>query len=197
MAAQRERRWAPFGAGGLPRELSGQTAVVVGWGPVGRRIAAILSAIGLRCIAVRQSAASDSDGFETVGFDNFASVLPRADWLLLACPLTERTRGLVAAPALAQLPAGAHLVNVARGEVVVQDDLISALRSGRLAGAYLDVFEHEPLPSTSPVWHMPNVIVTPHMAGHSDGNEARVAAMFLENLKRWRDGAALLNRAGG
>ncbi|MGK9872187.1 NAD(P)-dependent oxidoreductase, partial [Salmonella enterica subsp. enterica] len=89
-----------------------------------------------------------------------------------ACPLTDETRGLIGAEALCRLPDGAHLVNVARGEVVDEPALIAALREGRLAGAYLDVFAHEPLPTDSPLWDMPNVIVTPHSAGFSDGNAA-------------------------
>lgn len=194
MAAQRERRWAPFVGAALPRDLGAQTAVIVGWGPVGRQIGAMLSAAGLRCVAVRRDGSpSDEGGVETVGYDDLPSVLPRADWLVLACPLTERTRGLVDAGALARLPPGAHLVNVARGEVAVEADLIAALRSGALAGAFLDVFEHEPLPAESPLWALDNVLVTPHAAGHSDGNEERAAALFLANLKRWHEGAALVN----
>jgi phosphoglycerate dehydrogenase-like enzyme len=115
---------------------------------------------------------------------------------VLACPLSPRTRGLVDAAALSLLPPGAHVVNVARGEVVVESDLVAALGSGALAGAYLDVFEHEPLGPDSPLWALDNVIVTPHCAGHSDGNEARVDAMFLANLARWARDEPLSNRVG-
>jgi phosphoglycerate dehydrogenase-like enzyme len=196
MTAQRERRWAPSIGEALPRDLAGQTAVIVGWGPVGQSIAAMLAAAGLQCIAVRRHAAPAAEGFETVGYDELPAVLPRADWLLLACPLTARTRGLIDAAALALLPRGAHLVNVARGEVVVQDQLIAALRSGALAGALLDVFEHEPLAPQSPLWALENVIATPHSAGHSDGNEERVDAMFMANLARWAQGEPLAKLAG-
>jgi phosphoglycerate dehydrogenase-like enzyme len=189
LAAQREKTWAPLVGSGLPRDLAGQTAVIVGWGPIGQGLGALLTALGLRVIAVRSSAGDGS-----VRFEDIHTVLPRADWLLLACPLTDRTRGLVDAEALALLPSGARLVNVSRGEVVDEPALIAALRSGALSGAYLDVFAHEPLPAGSPLWNMPNVIVTPHTAGHSDGNEARVAALFLGNLKRWNEGQPLLNR---
>ncbi|WP_035202706.1 NAD(P)-dependent oxidoreductase, partial [Acidovorax sp. CF316] len=119
--------------------------------------------------------------------------LPGADWLVLACPLTERTRALVDRAALARLPPGAHLVNVARGEVLDEDAVVVALRSGRLAGAYLDVFSHEPLPPDSPLWQLPHVIATPHSAGFSDGNAERVDALFLDNLARWRAGQPLRN----
>ena len=197
MAAQRERRWAPLiETAPAPRDLGGQTAVVVGWGPVGRKIEAMLSAADLKCIAVRRDGSPSADGVETVGYASLPSVLPRADWLVLACPLTPGTRGLVDAAALALLPAGAHLVNVARGEVVVEADLIAALRSAALAGAFLDVYQHEPLQPGSPLWTMDNVIATPHSAGHSDGHAPRVDAMFLSNLARWVRGEPLANRVG-
>jgi phosphoglycerate dehydrogenase-like enzyme len=196
LAAQRERRWAPLIGATLPRDLEGQVAVVVGWGPIGQQLGRFLQALGLRVIAVRNSDAPAGEGIESVSYDRLAEVLPRADWLLLACPLTDRTRGLVDAAALARLPAGAGLVNVARGEVVDEPALIEALRSGRVSGAFLDVFAHEPLPAHSPLWTMENVIATPHSAGVSDGNEARVDRMFLENLARWRAGEPLRNLAG-
>lgn len=193
MAAQREHRWAPLLGGQLPRDLGGQTAVLVGWGPIGQRIAAFLRMLGLRVVVVRRQAQAARDGVEMVGFEDFVPALARADWLLLACPLTAQTRGLVDARALAALPAGAGLVNVARGEVVVEADLVAALQSGHLGGAFLDVFEHEPLPPASPLWDLPQVMATPHSAGHSDGNAARVTGMFLDNLRRWCAGETLLN----
>src|SRR5439155_17616279 len=98
----------------------------------------------------------------TVGAARWHEVLPGADWLVLACPLTARTHGMVDAYALRLLPAGAQLVNVSRGEIVDEAALIEALRSGRLAGAFLDVFAHEPLTPESPLWTLPNVIATPH-----------------------------------
>jgi len=195
LAAQRNRSWAPLVGSGLPRDLAGQTAVIVGWGPIGRGLASLLAALGLHVVAVRSTdGAAEPPASETMSYERIGEILPRADWLVLCCPLTERTRGLIDAAALARLPAGARLVNVARGEVVEEPALIDALRRGALAGAYLDVFAHEPLPAESPLWDMPNVIVTPHTAGHSDGNEMRVAAIFLDNLRRWTEGQPLLNR---
>lgn len=192
VAAQRERRWEPLLASGLPRDLAGQTAVIVGWGPVGQQTARVLGALGLQCVAVRREAGLAAPGVPAVAYESMDPVLPRADWLVLACPLTPRTRGLIDARRLGLLPQGAQLINVARGEVVVQADLIAALQSGRLAGAHLDVFDPEPLPPDSPLWAMPQVLVTPHAAGHSDGNEARVANMFLDNLRRWGAGEPML-----
>jgi phosphoglycerate dehydrogenase-like enzyme len=144
---------------------------------------------------VRQQAESAGAGFSTVPATRWRETLPGADWLLLACPLTPQTEGMVDAQALALLPAHAQLVNVSRGEIVDQPALIEALRSGRLAGAFLDVFAKEPLPSDSPLWSLPNVIVTPHSAGLSDGNAARVRRMFLDNLRRWRADEPLQNLA--
>lgn len=193
MAAQQARRWAPLvGASQAPRDLAGQTAVIVGWGPIGRRIAAFLRLLGLQVVVARHSASlAPEEGVEMVGLTQLGTVLSRADWLVLACPLTPQTRALVDARMLALLPTGACLLNVARGEVVVEGDVIAALQRGRLGGAYLDVFEHEPLDSASPLWNLPNVIVTPHSAGHSDGNHRRVCELFLANLQRWQAGQPL------
>ncbi|MEO5670241.1 MAG: NAD(P)-dependent oxidoreductase, partial [Ramlibacter sp.] len=194
LAAQREKRWDQRQPQGLPCDLRTQTALIVGWGPVAKEIARLLVAIGVQCIAVRRNAGEPAEG--GVGMICFAELkanLGRADWLILACPLTEVTRSLVDSAHLDLLPAGARVINVARGEVIVQADLIAALQAGRLAGAYLDVTEPEPLPPDSPLWTLDNVILTPHTAGHANTNAERVASMFLENLARWRDGLALLN----
>jgi phosphoglycerate dehydrogenase-like enzyme len=192
--AQRARRWTPLLGEHLPRDLSGQRAMIVGWGPIGQRIGALLQALGLHVQVVRQRADAPAEsGITMLSFDHMAQALPGTDWLILACPLTAQTRGLVNAQTLAALPAGACLINVARGEVVCEADLCAALAAGHLGGALLDVFEHEPLPGTSPLWDMPQVIVTPHSAGHSDGNEVRVAQLFLDNLTHWCAGRPLRN----
>lgn len=195
LAAQRNHTWAPLIKTGLPKDLTGQTAVVVGWGPIGQKISLVLHALGVKVIAVRRSCIPSPPAIETVAYENLMTVLPRTDWLLLACPLSTQTRGLVSAAAFDCMPSGAQLVNVARGEVVDEAALISALQSGRLAGAYLDVFAHEPLAPESPLWDMPNVIVTPHSAGFSDGNARRVVQLFLDNLGRWLKREALFPQA--
>ena len=188
LAAQRERRWTSLMASPLPRDLEGQRAVVVGWGPIGQKTAELLRALGLDVGVARWSAEPAGEGVATVPYARIGELLSSADWVFLCCPLSDQTRGLIDATLLARLPPGANLVNVARGDVVDQAALIDALQSGQLGGAYLDVFEHEPLPASSPLWDMPNVIVTPHSAGLSDGNEARVARMFVEKLReRARD----------
>lgn len=184
--AQRARTWTPLIGGLLPRDLAGQTAVIVGWGPIGQTLAGYLRTLGLNVIAVRSAATPPADGIETYAFEDLARIAGRADWLVLACPLSDRTRGLVDARVLAAMAPHARLVNVARGEIVAEADLIDALRAKTLAGAYLDVFEHEPLDAESPLWTLPNAFVTPHSAGHSDGNEARVDRIFLDYLRQWR-----------
>lgn len=198
-AEQQARQWIPLMGQRMPRDLPGQTATIVGWGPIGQKLGSLLQALGLKVVAVRQKidpSAQLPEGVEQVSFEGLPSALPRTDWLILACPLTIKTRQLVNARVLAALPAGAHLINVARGEVVDQDALVLALQSGQLGGAFLDVFAHEPLPFDSPLWSMPQVMVTPHAAGHSDGNEVRVSQMFLANLRCWRQGQALRNTVG-
>jgi len=119
--------------------------------------------------------------------------LPRANWLILACPLSAETKRLIDAAALSRLPRGAHIINVARGEMIVEADLVTALQASRLGGAYLDVFEYEPLRLDSPLWNSDNVIVTPHSAGHSQGNAQRVEDLFFTNLSHFMQQQPLLN----
>ena len=191
--AMHAKKWAPLLGSQLPPDLSGQTALLVGWGPIAQRVAQFLSVLGLRLKVVRQKVQTgnlamsgcDSSQPQMLTFETLDSALPSTDWIILMCPLTDTTRGLINARRLSLLPKGAGLVNVARGEVVVEKDLIEALQNGSLGSAYLDVFEHEPLSQGSPLWHLPNVIVTPHSAGFSAGNEVRVSQMFLRNLSSW------------
>ncbi|MFZ9406211.1 MAG: D-2-hydroxyacid dehydrogenase [Burkholderiaceae bacterium] len=194
MAAQAERRWAPLLACDMPDDLAGQHAVVVGWGPVGQAIAKRLAAFDVRISVVRRAAVSGSAGALPVfDYARLADAVCDAQWLVLACPLSPLTRGLVDARVLAALPRGASLINVARGEVIDDAALIDALRSGHLGGAHLDVFSHEPLPQASPLWEAPNLMITPHAAGHSTGNRARVSGLFLENLRCWLRSEPLRN----
>jgi phosphoglycerate dehydrogenase-like enzyme len=193
--AQREHRWAPLFGDAAPRDLADQTAVIVGYGAIGQRLAKLLDALDMNVIVVRREAAVDAAFPRTVALATLDDVLARADWLVLACPLTADTKHLIDARRLSLLPQRAHLVNVARGEVVVEADLIAALRAKTLAGAYLDVFEHEPLNQASPLWDMPDVIVTPHTAGHADSHYEAVGRIWLDNLARWSRGEALVNEA--
>jgi phosphoglycerate dehydrogenase-like enzyme len=184
MQAQRQRDWQPLHGDLLPRDLAGQRMTIVGWGGIGQTLARYAQMLDMQVSVARHSGAAIEGVSNTVSYTQLHEVLPRTDWLVLACPLTEQTRGLVSAAHLAVLPQGAHLINVSRGEVVDELALIAALQSGHLAGAYLDVFALEPLPAASPLWEMPQVIVTPHCAGFSDGNAQRVTQMFLDQLRR-------------
>lgn len=168
--------------------------VVLGLGHIGREFARLARMLGLRVIGVRRSPRTAEDPVDALYPPaRLADLLPEADWLVLACPLTRETRGLVDAALLARLPQHARLINVARGEIVDQAALIDALREGRLAGAYLDVFEEEPLAPDSPLWDLPNVLVTPHNSPAASGNDRRVFEIFLTNLGRWQRGEPLVN----
>ena len=191
--SQRHKEWEPI-RDNLPPDLESQTLVVLGVGAIGNEIARLGRAIGLHVIGVRRSPQRDGDEVDEMAAPwELSGVLPRADWLALACPLTAGTRGIIGEAALALLPRGAHLINIARGEVVDEPAMIAALRSGQLGGAYLDVVSTEPLPAESPLWEIPNVIISPHNSAISQGNERRAVGYFLANLKAWGKGEALLN----
>jgi phosphoglycerate dehydrogenase-like enzyme len=177
----------------FPRDLRGQVMLVYGLGAIGMEIARLARCFGLYVIGVRRNAAKSGHVDEVHTPDKLAELMPRCDWLVIACPLTDETRGTVDPALLAKLPRGAHVINVSRGEIVDESALIAALHSKRLAGAYLDVFAREPLPPESPLWDMPNVVVTPHDSAACAGNEARVNAIFLDNLKRWTRNQPLIN----
>lgn len=197
LQAQAERRWDPLINHPLPLDLAGQTAVIIGRGPIGAGIAKVLEAIGVKTISVGFNAAlkdgkSAQDGLHHISELN--KLLPQAQWLVMACPLSNETLGIINKDYIKLLPDGAHVVNIARGEIIVEPDLIDALKNQKLAGAYLDVFASEPLDAGSPLWGMENVIVTPHSAGHSAGNEKRVLELFVENLRSFTDGKKLKNQ---
>lgn len=193
MAAQRGHQWEPIRGSDLPRDLRGQVMLIYGLGGIGMEIARLARALGLYVIGVRRNAINAGHVDEIHTPDKLPGLLARSDWLVIACPLTDETRGMISAALLAKLPRGARVINIARGEIVAESALIAALQSGHLAGAYLDVFAQEPLPPDSPLWDMPNVIVTPHNASASAGNEARINAIFLDNLLRWTRNQPLVN----
>jgi len=196
LTAQREREWRPQAGDALPERLEDQTLVILGLGAIGKEIARLARAIGLRVVGVRRSPRTDTDPVDSlVHPSRLAEVLPKASWLAITCPLTEQTRGMVDRSMLRSLPRGARVLNVARGEIIDEPELIAALRDGHLGGAYLDVFAEEPLPSESPLWQLPNVIVTPHNAAASRGLEARHTPGFLENLERFARKQPLANIA--
>jgi len=193
LVAQRSREWNPERKN-PPRDLRGQTVVVIGLGNIGAEIARLARELGLKVFGVRRSPRRAADPVDELHPPAaLPGLLPRCDWLVIACPLTPGTRGLVDARLIAALPRGARIVNVARGEIVSEQALIAALESGHLAGAYLDVFETEPLPPESPLWDLPNVLITPHDSAAAAGNDERVLAIFLDNLGRWQRGEPLVN----
>jgi D-2-hydroxyacid dehydrogenase (NADP+) len=191
--AQRRHAWEPRLGERSPRDLKGQRAVIVGLGPIGRNIAGLLQMLGISSIGVRRTAEPLAPFEAVVSYERLPEVLPCADWLILCCPASPLTRGLANAAVFAAMPKGAHFINVSRGEIAVQPDVVAALRSGHLAGAYLDVFEKEPLDPASPLWDMPNVLISPHTASHSQGQNEAIFDIFLDNLARFRGGQALRN----
>jgi D-2-hydroxyacid dehydrogenase (NADP+) len=192
--AQRRHAWEPRNLEAPPRDLRDQTMTIFGLGAIGLEVARLGRALGLHVIGVRRSPASVPDAVdEWHSPAELDELLPRTDWLILACPLTEETRDRIDAAALARLPSGARLVNVARGEVVDETALVTALRSGRLGGAYLDVFREEPLPASSPLWELPNVIVSPHDSSPSAGNVDRQTTLLIRNLEHLLAGEPLEN----
>src|SRR5690348_12252140 len=191
--AQRRHAWEPRLGERSPRDLKGQCAVIVGMGPIGRNIARLLKALDMRSIGVRRSAEPVPECDRTVAYADLPSVLPEADVLILCCPASPVTRGIANARVFAAMPKGSLFINVSRGEIAVEKDVISALQSGHLAGAYLDVFEREPLDPASPLWDMPNVLISPHTASHSLGQNEAIFGIFLDNLARFRSGRKLRN----
>jgi phosphoglycerate dehydrogenase-like enzyme len=177
-------------------EAGGKTVLLVGLGRIGGRIARLCKALGMTVIGVRQNVAGGAEGADEVhSFRDFAALVPRADFVVLACPLTDDTRGLMGAAALAAMKPTAHLVNVARGRVVDEAALVATLQAGRIAGAALDVTADEPLPQDSPLWAKPNVLVTPHTGGETHKYEDNVLDFMLENIARLQRGeSALVNQ---
>lgn len=168
--------------------VAGARAVVVGGGPIGTAIAQLLGAVGMRVTQVGRRARTGVHAAEEL-----PGLLPTADYLVLAAPLTDQTRGMVDRDTLRRLPPGARLINVGRGGLVVQEDVVDALRSGRLAGAALDVFAVEPLPPDSPLWSVPGLIISPHMSGDAVGWREALVELFADNLARYRTGRPLRN----
>jgi phosphoglycerate dehydrogenase-like enzyme len=175
---QRVRRWESFSAG----ELKGSTVTVVGQGAIGRTVVERFDAFDVETLAVRWSPEKDGPADETVGYDRLHDALARADHLVVACPLTDHTRGLIDRDALATLPTHATLTNIARGPVVDTDALVEALRDDHVRGAALDVTDPEPLPEDHPLWGFDEVLITPHNSGDTPKYYERRAGILARNL---------------
>ncbi|HEV8489855.1 MAG TPA: D-2-hydroxyacid dehydrogenase [Candidatus Limnocylindrales bacterium] len=206
-AQQRLAQW-PAGEGRfVGRRLRGQTLVIVGYGGIGREIGRLAHAHGMRVLAVkarpqeridtayRLPGTGDPEGLipeRIVRLDGLADAAAEADFLSITLPITPRTRGIVSAPVLAALRPHAWLINTGRGPVVDEAALLRLLEEGRIGGAVLDVFGEEPLPPDSPLWHLPNVVITPHVSGAEADEE--LEALVSENLRRFVAGEPLINQ---
>ncbi len=194
---QQERMWRPNVLVGeaSPWLLAGRTMGIVGVGTLGEAIAVRAKAFDMRVIGLRRNPARGlPKGFDdVVGPDDRERLLAESDVIVIAAPLTPETDRLIDAAAIATMKPGAIVINVARGQLIDEAALADALEAGRLGGAVLDVFPTEPLPSHSPLWALPNVIVTPHNSGFRTGHFDAVIDLFAENLKRFERGVELLN----
>ncbi|GAA3162249.1 D-2-hydroxyacid dehydrogenase [Streptomyces virens] len=181
---QRERTWRHRES----RRLAGTRACVVGSGPIGRAIVRTLDALGVTTALVGRAA---GDGVH--GPEDLDRLLARADWVVAAAPLTDGTRGMFDAHRFAVMQPSAYFVNVGRGQLVVEEALVRALRERVIAGAALDVFASEPLPGDSPLWEVPGLVVSPHMSGDTVGWRDELGAQFVELFELWEAGRPLVN----
>ena len=176
------------------RELSGQTLFLLGLGDIGREVARLGKALGMRTVGFRRTEGPPPEWVDEVhGPQRLTELAGQADAMVVSLPMTEQTAGLVDRATIERLPASCIFVNIGRGGVVDEPALIDALRDRRIAGAVLDVFATEPLPADSPLWTLPNVLVTPHAAALSARENERIAELFADNLRRYLDGRPLRN----
>ena len=180
LRSQASHEWSPTSF----RELDGQRIVVVGYGPIGREVVRLAQAFRMVPVIVRRAAQGD-EPCEVRSLEHLGDAVRDADAVVVALPLADGTRGIVSAEVIDAMGPQAMFVNVGRGELVDQPALTEALASGRLAGAGLDVFATEPLPVDDRLWDLPNVIISPHTSGASDGAAGRVVEIFLDNLERF------------
>lgn len=175
-------------------ELAGKTLLVVGLGRIGTRLARLGRAFDMRVMGIKRHPTPVADVDLVLGHEQLMTALVDADFVALTCPLTPETEGMLGGVQLAAMKSSAYLINVARGRIVDEVALLNALRAGGIAGAALDCFHEEPLPSESPLWGLKNVIVTPHTAGETRRYEANLVDILLANLERFGKGAPLINQ---
>jgi phosphoglycerate dehydrogenase-like enzyme len=174
--------------------LSGKVALLVGVGPIARRTAQMAKALGMSVRGIGRTArGGDPDFGDITGPETMTQSFAEADYVVIVLPSTPETAGMVGRSALDALKPGARLINVGRGSTLDQDALCEALRQGRIAGAALDVMVPEPVPADSPLWEVPNLIISPHMSGDHTGWQRNIAELFLRNLERFLRGEPLLN----
>lgn len=187
---QREHTWRHRES----ERIAGRTALVVGTGPIGRAIARLLTAVGMKVRVSGRRARDDDPDFGIVtATEDLPEELSGADFVVVAAPLTEQTRGMFDTALFGAMKPSARFVNVGRGDLVRTDDLVEALRSGEIAGAALDVVDIEPLPPEHPLWDIPNVMITPHNSGDFTGWRDALVDVFVDNFQRWRSGGDLEN----
>jgi phosphoglycerate dehydrogenase-like enzyme len=186
--SQVARRWDPIAS----HDLHGMRLGIVGLGAIGSEVARLAAAFGMDVVGLRRSVRGD-EACETWAHDRFGELLARSDAIAVTAPLTVDTRGLFDSDAFAAMRPGAWFVNVGRGEIVDEAALVDALVDEHLGGAGLDVFASEPLPADSPLWMLPNVIITPHSSGSTDRTHDRAVDLFVENFRRHTDGDTLRN----
>lgn len=176
-------------------ELRGGTVLVLGLGAIGTEVARLAKAFGMHTIGVNRRGASDSPHVDEVyATDRLLDVLARSDAVVVTLPLTEETEGMLDAEALQRIKPGAILINAGRGGLIDEPALAKVLREKRLGGAALEVFATEPLPTDSPLWDLPNVLISPHTAALSVHENERIDELFCENLRRYLRGEELLSR---
>jgi phosphoglycerate dehydrogenase-like enzyme len=187
---QADRKWNPR----YVTPLADKTLGVVGLGSIGATIARRAKSAGMTVVGSKRDISVPVEGVDQLfASDALHDLLPLCDFVVLALPATPDTVGLIGAAEIARMRHQAFLINIARGNVVVEAELIKALQTGAIAGAMLDVFEREPLPQDSPLWDMPNVIATPHVAGSPTNYAERIFPIFAENIGRFINGQALKN----
>jgi phosphoglycerate dehydrogenase-like enzyme len=186
---QQARQWAARRV----EPIEGKTVLIVGLGKTGQAVARRAHAMGINTLGIRARPKPMPDLDEVHGPDALLTLLRRADFVICCVPLLPNTRGLIGSAAFAAMKPSAVLIDISRGGVVDEAALLSALDTGRLKGAALDVFATEPLPADNPLWACENVIVTPHCASVYDGWDLKAVRMFAGNLTRWRNGQPLLN----
>ncbi len=190
-----KRRWQREARPYMPMELRDATLGLIGFGAIGREIARMAQALGMRVSALRRSPSAEAqDGVAFYSRERLHELLRQSDFVVVVTPLTPDTRQLLDARALAAMKPGSYLVNIGRGAVIDEAALIDALRAGPVAGAALDVFAVEPLPAESGLWTLSNVILSPHVSGITPRYEQRVMAIFADNLRRFLGGQPLLNQ---
>ncbi len=189
---KRQHKWGRY----MACELAGRTVGIVGLGHIGREIARLAKAFQMRVIATRRStkrAGKARNVDELLPQSDLKKMLGKSDYVVISVPLTRETEKLIGAAEFAAMKPSAHLINIARGGIVDEEALITALREKRIAGAGLDVTAREPLPPESPLWDLDNVILSPHVSGGMEDYMLRATKLFCENLRRRREGRPMLN----